>query len=142
MATMVENARGAATFSPEHREIHSFEDRGAAFFTREATDTEWDACIAELRRFRFYEEDWDGDGSLPPGPELTDAAISFAHWLQRNGNNAPDRVVVGGDGTIFFEWRSPAGYFELEICSPMEAEGRLVPYGSERAIVEHFRLGA
>lgn len=142
MATMVEKARGAATFSPEYREMEPFHDPGAAFFTRQTIHSEWKACIAELKRFRFYELDWDGDGALAPGPELTDAAIAFAQSLQRDGQIAPDRVVVGGDGTIFFEWRDSAGYSELEMCSPKEAEWSFVPQGSERAIVQRFRFRA
>ncbi len=127
MATMVEKARGAATFGAKDRKVQQVVDRGAAVFTHQTVDPEWDACIAQIQQFRSYEEDWDGEGAIPPGPELTDAAISLAQWLQRNGENAPDRVVVSGDGTIYFEWYTPIGYYELEMVSPNEFEERMVP---------------
>lgn len=127
MTTMIEKARGAATFSAEDRKTQRFMDRDTAFFTRQTFDPEWKECIAEIKRFRSFEEDWDGEGSLPPGPELVDAAISLTQWLQRNNEIAPDRVVVSVNGTIVFEWYEPDGYYELELVSPSEFEERGVP---------------
>lgn len=127
MATMVENARGAANFTVEDRKVQQFVDSGAAVYTHQTLDPEWDACIAQIKQFRSYEEDWDGEGSLPPGPELVDAAISHAQWLQCNNEIAPDRVVVSVNGTIFFEWYELDGYYEHELVSPSEFEERGVP---------------
>lgn len=135
----VEKARGAATFSAEELAIQEIADNSAAFFTRQIVDPEWDACIAELKCFRSLEEDWDGEGSLAPRPELVDGAISLAQRLQRGGNGSPDRVVVSVNGTIYFEWHGPLGYYELEVYSPDAAEARWVANDSEEVVVSILR---
>jgi hypothetical protein len=136
---MVEKARGAAAFSAEDRKSQQFADRGAAVFTHESVDPEWDACIAELKRFRSLEEDWDGEGSAAPRPELVDGAISLAQRLQRDGFGSPDRVVVSVNGTIYFEWYRPREYYELEVYSPEAAEGRRVATDSAQVVVSTRR---
>ncbi len=142
MATMVEKARGAATFGAKDRKVQQVVDRGAAVFTHQTFDPEWNTCIAQIQQFRSYEEDWDGEGSLPPGPELVDAAISLAQRMQRIGENSPDRIVVSVNGTIYFEWYSPVGYYELEVYSPDAAEGRWVANNSAQVVVSTLGRGA
>ena len=51
MVTMVEQARGAAFFGMQDRQVQQ-SVCGAAVFTRQTLDPEWEACIAELQQFR------------------------------------------------------------------------------------------
>ena len=141
MTTVLEKARGAAAFSSQEREVPDFAKISAALFVRRPSEREWDARMAQLKAFRSLEHDWDGDGSLAPGPDLTDGAISLAQSLQKQGVEPPDRVVVGVNGTIFFEWHTAEGYYQLEVHSPTDAEARWVPSGSNRVVVSTFGRG-
>jgi hypothetical protein len=100
---------------------------------------QWVARIEELRAFQSLEDNWDGDGSMAPGYELVDGAVALAQSLRMRNMEAPDRVIVGVNGTIFFEWHTPLGYYEIEVDSTLDAEARWVQNESDNAVVTHFR---
>jgi hypothetical protein len=141
MSTVLEKARGAAAFSRQEVDLPDFSENSAARFVRRPSSREWDERLAQLKAFRSLDDDWDGDGSPAPGPDMADGAIFLANSLQRQGKEAPDRVVVGVNGTIYFEWHGPEGYYEIEVYSPNEAEGRWVQDGSDRVIVSMLGRG-
>ena len=57
-------------------------------------------AIEQLEELRTLESGWDGDGALPPNPELIDAAINFV----RDTGIRPTRIVPVNDGKISIEW--------------------------------------
>jgi hypothetical protein len=82
----------------------------------------WDERLAQLRGFGTLTEDWDSEGSSPPDVRVVDAAISLAQELKANGFSPADRVIVGVNRTIFFEWHSPSRYAEIEVTAPDSVE--------------------
>src|SRR5258708_4880362 len=84
----------------------------------------WISLIDDLHRIRTLEDDWDGEGSKSPDATLVDAAIAHARKLEAEAYPPADRVCASVNGTIYFEWRSPLGYQEIEILSPTDAECR------------------
>jgi hypothetical protein len=74
----------------------------------------------------------------PPHPALVDGAIKLAQYFQACGVAAPDRIHASVNGTVYFEWHTPLGYREVEVLSPVEAEGRWVAKGATET--EVFQL--
>jgi len=103
-----------------------------AFVDTEATE-QWKAVVDELLRLRALEDDWDGEAAVAPVAELVDGAITLAQWMKSNEWSIPDRVSAGVNGTIVFEWYTPIGYLEIEVCSTTAAEGHWIPNGSHVA---------
>ena|SRR5579862_476015 len=100
----------------------------------------WSPLIDELRRFHNLKNDWDGEGTEAPPPALIEAAIRLAHAFQKDGAAPADRVIVGVNGTIYFEWHTPLRYREIEVISPVAAESRWVRKGSDVSEVSKLSL--
>jgi len=100
----------------------------------------WKKVIDELLRIRNLEDDWDREGTEAPYPSLVDRAITLAMDFEALNNPPAERVLVSVNGTIYFEWHTPAGYQEIEVTSPRNAESRFVPIGSKSTIVEDFEF--
>jgi hypothetical protein len=98
----------------------------------------WSQRIDDLLALRHLEDDWDGQGAEAPHPALVDGAITLAQSIQAKGKVAADRVIAGVNGTIIFEWHSPAGYVEIEVTAPDQAEVRWIRKGSD--VAEVFAL--
>ena len=96
----------------------------------EAATQTWSRLIDELCRIRNLQDDWHGEGTEAPHPALVDGAITLARCLQTKGVPPADRVIAGVNGTTYFEWHTPLGYWEIEVTSPMNAECRWVRKGS------------
>ena len=96
---------------------------------------DWERVIDELLKIRNLQDDWDGEGGIAPLPGMVDFAIALAISDRDRGAPAPDRVHAGVNATVYFEWHSPAGYCELEILSPVDAESRSLRNGSDRTEV-------
>ena len=99
----------------------------------EATATSWDELIDEIITIWFLPDDWDGEGSVAPDPGLVAGASKLALALKANKTPPADRVLASVNGTVYFEWHTPLGYQEIEVTSPVDAESRWVPQGSEAA---------
>ncbi len=141
MSAVLQKARGAAAFSPREFDVPDYAEVSAARFVWQTIESEWGARLAQLKEFRALEDNWDGDGAVAPGPDLTDGAICFAQALQKQGNAPPDRVVAGVNGTISLEWYTSEGYYEVEVQSPTAAEARWVIDGSDQVVVTKFIRG-
>ena len=61
MSTVLEKARGAATFSSREFEVADYAEAATARFDWQAIEGEWGAAVVELNNFRSLEDDWDGD---------------------------------------------------------------------------------
>ncbi len=96
---------------------------------------EWAKLIDDLLAIRGMEDDWDGEGSIAASIPTVDTAISLAKLLMDKGNAPAQRVYLGVNGTIYFEWQNASGYREIEVISPGEIEFRLLPAGSREAII-------
>jgi hypothetical protein len=132
--------RGATTYSSGT--IPEFSERanqGALIENR--FGNKWAQIFASLAEIRKLQSDWDGEGSAAPGPEVTDGAISFALSRAHCGYPPPDCVAPGVNGTIYFEWHTPAGYCEVEVYSPCFVEQRFVPEGTNEVKVARFPTG-
>ena len=138
MTCTTDLARGAAEFVlPTY---HSHEPVGGSTAAPPTMRSHgWRVAIDTLGAARSLADDWDGMGAVAPVPALVDSAISLAQTLQANGTPAPNRTHAGVNGTLFFEWYTPAGYAELEVIEPTVAEQRLVPHGSNQAQVQVIR---
>ncbi len=133
MSIVMQSARGASAFT--HAD-HSFfstagEVRFASLGVTDAPANTWGSLIDELLRIRNLEDDWDGEGTEAPHPALVDAAITLAQSLEASGRPPADRVIASVNGTVYFEWHTPLGYQEIEVTSPLDAEFRWVPNGSD-----------
>jgi hypothetical protein len=91
----------------------------------------WSRIIHELQRIRTLEDDWDGEGTAAPAPDLMAWATNLAKALMDQDRPVPDRVHAGVNATVYFEWHTPIGYREIEVVSPAEAECRFVRAGSD-----------
>jgi hypothetical protein len=132
MTTVLKDAHAAAFFSQADPIRSRFLDE-IGFFgpIAESSNVQWKDRIDDLLRIRSLTDDWDGEGTIAPHPSLVDGAITLCQTLQSKGSAPPDRVHAGVNETVFLEWHTPAGYQEIEVLSPVEAECRSVPRGSD-----------
>ena len=100
----------------------------------------WNKLLDELHRMLELEDDWDGEGSIAPHPALVSGAITLAQTLKANRCMPADRIVASVNGTVYFEWHTPVLYQEIEVISPLDAEVRWVPKGSDIAQVVPLNL--
>jgi len=140
MTKIKQSARGASAFTQvEDAWSRSAIEAGQLFTEQsEGSDQSWTGLVDELLRIRNLKDDWDGEGTEAPHPDLVDFAIMLAQDCQRKGAPPADRAIVGVNGTIYLEWHLPSGYQEIEITSPLDAELRWVQKGSE--VAEVIRL--
>jgi hypothetical protein len=99
----------------------------------------WESTIDELLRFRNLPNDWDGEGTDAPSDELVDAALCWAKDFQAGGITPPDRVHVSVNATIYFEWHNRTFYYEMEVHTPEEIEGRLLRHDLQTKELHRFR---
>jgi hypothetical protein len=137
MSAILQSVRGTSAFTqtdPYEETIAPAQSKRAvqtSVFTwvgpdEDAQTQTWRSLIDELLRIRNLQDDWDGEGTEAPPPPLVDGAITLAQSLQAEGNPPADRVIVGVNGTIYFEWHTPFEYQEIEVLSPLDAECRWV----------------
>lgn len=87
----------------------------------------WTAVLAELERMRSLKDGWDGEGTKAPEPGAFSEAVNMATVLRFDGSQPPDRVHVGVNGTIYFEWYSENGCRAVEFESSASIAVRFVP---------------
>lgn len=92
-------------------------------------DHGWAEIVERLESFRGLENDWDGEGSEAPETAVVAAAIRLARILEQKQVPPAERAVVSVNGSIYFEWRAPNKFCELEVVSPTNAEVRIVRGG-------------
>ena len=97
----------------------------------------WQELIDKLHGFRVLKFDWDGQGADPPEPPSVDGAIQLALELSDKQTTPADRVLVGVNGAISFEWISFDHYVEIEVVELNKAEIRSVD-PKERSVVSGF----
>ena len=130
MSQTIERQQGAVRFTkPKPQPSMSSE---AVLFTKpdfNCFDDAWEMIIETALSYTYLDDDWDGNHSVAPDPELIDMAVRLAHHLKESSNPAPARVVAGVNGTISFEFGDEP-FLEIEVVSPSEAEvyesGKLV----------------
>jgi hypothetical protein len=142
MTSVMQSARGASAFTQPDRSFFSRAAEGCPVYSRAEDDLghAWTQLIDELLRIRNLEDDWDGEGTEAPHPNLVDAAILLAQGLAASGLPPAERVIASVNGTIYFEWHTPFGYEEIEVLSPLDAEYRRVPKGSDETTVVGLAL--
>lgn len=82
---------------------------------------DWNPVVDELLKIRSYEDDWDGEGSLPPDKAIVDTTIRLSSFLKALGVRVPDFVHASVNATVLMEWSNPRFYHEMEIFSPTRA---------------------
>lgn len=65
-------------------------------------------ALEEMNGYRFLAAGWDGAGSIPPKPDLVDAAISFFKALPCD--ICPPEASVAADGSVSWFWNTDAIY--------------------------------
>jgi hypothetical protein len=135
MNTMVQPARGAAAFIPEDRSLTLSAVGDASVWSHTAEETNlWNRWIDELLRLRQLQDDWDGEGALAPPPAVVDRAILIVQILRALDAPPPDRIFPSTNGTIYFEWFTPLGYWEIEVISPHDVQGRKILAGTNQCL--------
>lgn len=86
----------------------------------EANEVGWRNVFAKLEEFRKLEDDWDGDGSLAPPPEIIEASIRLAKRLK--STEPPPHVCPSVNGTMSFEWGTAERFRDIEVVSPTMVE--------------------
>lgn len=99
----------------------------------------WSTVINQLSSFRTLEDDWNGEGTEAPQPDLVHGAVTLAKWFQSLGAVIPDRVHVGVNSTIYLEWYTPVLYQEVEVISPNHAEFRSIDRATGKSEVIEFQ---
>ena len=130
MSQTIERQQGAVRFTKPKRQRTL--PSGAVLFTKpdlDGFDDAWEMIIQTAMSYKSLDDDWDGNHSIAPDPELVDMAVILARHLKGSANPAPARVVAGVNGTISFEFGDEP-FLEIEVVSPSEAEvyesGKLV----------------
>jgi hypothetical protein len=127
--TSTMSAAGAAVDTVAETQGFFVDDSG--FLTSDSITVlaDWKACAEKIQTFRQLADDWDGDGAAAPEPNVIDVATTVAHNLSRK-MPAPDRIHVGVNGTIYFEWFAADRYIEIEVVGPADIQCRAIPHGS------------
>ena len=95
----------------------------------------WDSITAQIDAISRFQDDWDGAGSPAPDHGAIVGAARLAKAMQAQGYQVPGRVTPGINGTVCFEWHTPAGYLEIEVTSAAGGEMAWVANGSAVAAV-------
>ncbi len=79
----------------------------------------WNDRLADLRRLKGLEQDWDGEGAVPVDlPTVTLAEVILSEVRVTSFNTPPSRIDALSDGSILIVWNNGiSGYFEAEISS-------------------------
>lgn len=83
-------------------------------------EKKWRNSIDCLLRLRNIGDDWDGEGSIAPFPEIIDSAIKLiqADDLVRKTLPPPDRITPRRDGQVGLEWFIGQMYLSVRIFAP------------------------
>jgi hypothetical protein len=88
-----------------------------------AVETRWDGILADLRRLRCLEDDWDGQGARALDPANVDRAIAWVEDMRRwHRALPPTHVLPGTLGEVVLEWRGDAFHLAAEISTPSQVE--------------------
>lgn len=83
----------------------------------------WKECFDALLATRMLEDDWDGQGSPAPAPELVDSAIILAVLLRQKNVKPPCHTVQCVQGGVNFHWQWPDNVtFEIDVMEPYMAD--------------------
>ena len=99
----------------------------------------WKRCIDALLEIRLLEDDWDGQGSPAPVPEVVDSALILAVLLRHKHVKPPGRTVQTVQGTVLFHWQWPdATMFEIDVTEPDVADVFLM---APNRPCQHWQIG-
>lgn len=95
--------------------------------TEDGWSSRMEGLLQELKHFRLFKNNWDGEGAEAPQAELVDNAIDFLNFLQNQRIlPPPTRVVASPVGNIILEWQFEYDvYLEAEIVEPFQVEWML-----------------
>jgi hypothetical protein len=97
----------------------------------------WNGVREAIRKLRTLPDDWDGEGSDAPLPELVDLAVNLVDAFERAGLSLPTSGVATRAGTILFGWRDSSGYQEVEVVAPNRIEWMFVDHAGVASHGEH-----
>jgi hypothetical protein len=99
----------------------------------------WKKCIDSLLQIRLLEDDWDGQGSEAPPPELVDSAIILAVLLRQKHVEPPCTTVQSVQGTVLLGWQWPdRTTLEIDVIEPNRADVFLMAPNQQ---TQHWQLG-
>lgn len=116
-------SRGAVEFSSMQPPRPNVDATVFSAVDTELVDEDWRDVRAQIKEFAGLEDDWDGGGAVGPNIGLVNVATDLAQVLERNSQPAPDRVCVGVNGTVIFEYHMEP-FMEIEVVSESLAELR------------------
>lgn len=88
----------------------------------------WKQCIDNLLAIRLLEDDWDGQGSPAPAPELVDSAIILAVLLRQKHVKPPNVTVQTVQASVHFHWQWPdTTMLEIDVVEPYVADVYFMP---------------
>jgi hypothetical protein len=127
--------------SPQEYPFHNVHNSNAVLESQRSWDTpallpvdetksRWRKTIGQLHAMLTLTDDWDGDDSPAPAPEIVRSAIDFAQMLRDEDYPPPTRVIATPSGTVGFEWQQPSVYTEAEMVTPYRSEWMQVKDGA------------
>ena len=79
----------------------------------------WKRCIDSLLAVRELKDDWDGQSTPAPPPDVVDSATVLAVLLRQHGVRPPTVTVQGVAGDVAFEWQwADQTSLTLEVAEP------------------------
>ena len=98
----------------------------------------WAKSLESLLAIRSLEDDWDGQGTEAPSPEVVDSAMILAVMLRERDVRPPTVTVQGVNGDVGFEWQwEDRSTLSLDVTEPYEADLFSLPTGRPS---EHYSL--
>jgi hypothetical protein len=108
---------------PTARERYTFSNTGymEELFAIDRDTTWQEHIIGELRRWRLFPSNWDGEGADAPSQNSVAEAIRFSRLLSEDVAAEPMMFASGRAGLY---WRNPSLYADLEFLG----DGRIAYY--------------
>lgn len=85
----------------------------------------WVETIRNLIIMRNLPDNWDGEDSEAPPPELIDSILAYIDILRGRGVPSPSRVSASPNGDVLLEWQEGDVYYEAEFSEPYNVEWML-----------------
>ena len=105
------------------------------FSTMEAAASkQWQIIEDQLFSYSSVADNWDGEGSIAPKPEIVSSAIDLVRNLKVRPelySYAPSNAAISTDGSIVIVWRTNGLYADAEISTVGLVDWMVIPAGSQ-----------
>lgn len=85
-------------------------------------EKKWNNIIDSLIAIRSLHDNWDGEDSEAPAPELVDSILEYIFSLRASNVPSPSRASASPNGEIVLEWQEKNSYLEADFGEPYTIE--------------------